>query len=453
MKTRIVKGQIVTVHRNDGLRKRCECPRSGWVRCKHPWHANHSHGGKEYRVSLGKWARKPADYVMLQGEAKKLYRQWIGEIENGPKVSAPVVDAPTFTTIADLYLTDYVHHPDRRTGAAKEMARQIEVLRKVFGPLPMTEISKPLIETFRLDRRQAHEAGKAAIDQLAALELAKATDDTIEIPAALVKDAQRARVRTKSGRVATNRLLARLRHLFAWAITEKELLEASPFTKAGRSVIKLDGKAETGRGRRLQGDEEARLLAAAGPHLRACLEAALETGMRRGEILGLQWQHVHSTAGIIDLPASVTKTGVGRSVIITSRLAVILAMRADTQRVALDLKEDDDLPVDLYPFGNEIGERVQGFKSAWRLTCKRAGIEGLHFHDLRRESGSRLIETAGVSLTDVRDFWAIGTSARRMRIWLPQRCGSAMPWRNVTRLAQTSHTRSKRRTARNPCRW
>ena len=90
--------------------------------------------------------------------------------------------------------------------------------------------------------------------------------------------------------------------------------------------------------------------------------------------------------------------------IITSRLAVILAMRADTQRVALDLKEDDDLPVDLYPFGNEIGERVQGFKSAWRLTCKRAGIEGLHFHDLRRESGSRLIETAGVSLTDVRDF-------------------------------------------------
>ena len=92
-----------------------------------------------------------------------------------------------------------MHHPDRRTGAAKEMARQIEVLRKVFGPLPMTEISKPLIETFRLDRRQAHEAGKAAIDQLAALELAKATDDTIEIPAALVKDAQRARVRTEVG--------------------------------------------------------------------------------------------------------------------------------------------------------------------------------------------------------------------------------------------------------------
>ena len=47
---------------------------------------------------------------------------------------------------------------------------------------------------------------------------------------------------------------------------------------------------------------------------------------------------------------------------------------------------------------------MKGFKTAWRLTCRRAGIEGLHFHDLRREAGSRLLETPGVNVADVRGF-------------------------------------------------
>jgi integrase len=65
---------------------------------------------------------------------------------------------------------------------------------------------------------------------------------------------------------------------------------------------------------------------------------------------------------------------------------------------------DEDLPSNLYPFGNELGEKVKGFQTAWRLACRRAGINRLRFHDLRRESGSRLTETPGVRLTDVRDY-------------------------------------------------
>jgi integrase len=34
------------------------------------------------------------------------------------------------------------------------------------------------------------------------------------------------------------------------------------------------------------------LLAACSPHLRSIVECALETGMRRGEILSLQWRQV-----------------------------------------------------------------------------------------------------------------------------------------------------------------
>jgi len=43
---------------------------------------------------------------------------------------------------------------------------------------------------------------------------------------------------------------------------------------------------------------------------------------------------------------------------------------------------------------------VDSIKTAWRGTCRRAGIVGLNFHDLRREHGSRMLE-GGVNLLTV----------------------------------------------------
>jgi integrase len=138
--------------------------------------------------------------------------------------------------------------------------------------------------------------------------------------------------------------------------------------------------------------------------LRACIEVALETGLRRSEILGLRWRDVHEAEGLILLPGAVAKTGADRVVIISPRLSAILDMRRTEQRTAREITDpDESLPSQLHPFGNELGERVKGFKTAWKLTCKRAGIVGLTFRDLRREFGSRALE-AGVTLTDVRDL-------------------------------------------------
>jgi integrase len=116
-----------------------------------------------------------------------------------------------------------------------------------------------------------------------------------------------------------------------------------------------------------------------GTHLHARIVATLETGMRRGEILGVQWEHIRTSIGVIDLPATVTKTSVGRQVIITPNLKATLEMLAAAQRAALELEDDEGLPLSLHPFGNEIGEKVKSFKTAWKLTCKRAGIAGLRF--------------------------------------------------------------------------
>ena len=72
------------------------------------------------------------------------------------------------------------------------------------------------------------------------------------------------------------------------------------------------------------------------------------------------------------------------------------------RRHAPDGKEH---PSEAFVFGNDVGEQVKSIRTAWEKTCKRVGIDprSLHFHDLRREFASRLLESSA-DLHDVRDF-------------------------------------------------
>jgi integrase len=55
-----------------------------------------------------------------------------------------------------------------------------------------------------------------------------------------------------------------------------------------------------------------------------------------------------------------------------------------------------------YVFG-ECGARVKNTKRAWLNAWARAGISDLHFHDLRHEAGSRLLE-AGWPIHHVKEM-------------------------------------------------
>jgi integrase len=87
------------------------------------------------------------------------------------------------------------------------------------------------------------------------------------------------------------------------------------------------------------------------------------------------------------LLARKTKDGEERVIPISSRLLPILEMLSSRSR-------PDDLPPtpEDFVFGNVIGGRVRSIKTAWRATCRRAGVANLRFHDLRHEAGSRLVE-------------------------------------------------------------
>ena len=297
-----------------------------------------------------------------------------------------------------------------------EMAYQVDALRRVEVPArgsttvrlehkPMAAITKADVEAIRENRR-----GLVARVEEARQRIASAIATKVE-PAAADVAAVRLAESAKQGEVGTNRLLTRLRHIFAWAV-EFGYVEASPFIRGGVTVIRLESRVEQPRHRRLEPGEEKKLLDAAGTHLYALIVAALETGMRRGELLSMQWSQVRWAENLILLPEDRTKTHRARVVPISTRLKAVLEMRQD----APDGKRH---PANAYVFGNDVGERVKSIKTAWRLTCRRAGIAGLRFHDLRREFASRLLEAPGVSSHEVRDWLGhadIGTTSRYLSL-------------------------------------
>jgi integrase len=114
--------------------------------------------------------------------------------------------------------------------------------------------------------------------------------------------------------------------------------------------------------------------------MRAAIEFAVETGMRRGEILAIRWEHLDDQARTLTIPT--TKTGQPRTIPLSSRALAIL----DSQRVA---KTDRAFPI-----------TVNAFALSWKRILKRSKAHDLHFHDLRHEAVSRLFER-GLTIPEV----------------------------------------------------
>ena len=151
--------------------------------------------------------------------------------------------------------------------------------------------------------------------------------------------------------------------------------------------------------------EERRLLKHASPWLQRLIIAALESGARRGELLSLQWRDVDLHRGLLRIRAENAKTNESRDIPISTRLRAVLDM------VKLDPEGEEHKPM-AYVFGNLIGEPVKNPKKAWETAVVKAqghkpGWKGttlnvesralyraanLHFHDLRHEAGSRLLD-------------------------------------------------------------
>jgi integrase len=175
--------------------------------------------------------------------------------------------------------------------------------------------------------------------------------------------------RTVGGKTAVNRLHDRLRALWNWAI-EEQYATTSPFlrTRKGKNRLKHD---ECGRDRRLRDGEEATLLEHANDHLKDVIVAALEAGMRKGEILSQQWKQVRFLQNDIYLPGGKTKARRDRKIPISTTLREILTRRQYGTTEGPNPQRLKFGPED-YVFGDEAGQRIVDVKTAWENTVLKA---------------------------------------------------------------------------------
>jgi integrase len=206
-------------------------------------------------------------------------------------------------------------------------------------------------------------------------------DRIAEVPIKLLAQSHLAEFRDRrlaDGRRACHHDLVTLRHIIE--VARKDW----GYPIADNPVTRIQWPAPVrARTRRLLPTEYERLGAASDKsyvwYLWPVINLALETAMRRGEILGLRWDQVDLDRRIAVLKE--TKNGDDREVPL-SLAAVSWIERLPKGKPRL-------VPVS-----------ADALRQSWRRLVDRAGIDDLRFHDLRHEAITRLIE-AGLSVPEV----------------------------------------------------
>ena len=193
----------------------------------------------------------------------------------------------------------------------------------------------------------------------------------LRITKALADDFRRQRMAGASIKDATvNRDLSVLRHILYWGVDE-QLLAANPLTR-----MKMVRERRTRR-QILSLEEEAALLRVATGHLHTMIIAALDTGMRRGEITGQLWEDIDFSRAVLSVTRSKTPEGESREIPLTQRLRELLIEHRKPEGIVVEFR----------------GKPVRIVKRTWKTALKNAKItRHVRFHDLRHTFNTRLME-------------------------------------------------------------
>lgn len=289
----------------------------------------------DYRDDTGKRIHKVARFAQTLEEAQlaleTCLRSAFSKVNGIPEPKKIVFD-----DFADLYIENYAK-TNKRSWTCDKYSLDSH-LKPYFGKFDLREITPLDLETYRAQR---------------------------------LKDGVK--------KSSSNREMALLKKMFNlagdWGFSEE-----NPVRK-----IKFFPEKDNLRERILTPEEEARLLPRCVPHLRPIVVFALNTGMRKGEILRLRWDQVD----LVNRSVRVTKTksGKDRTVPLNDAAAgVIMSQRR--------MKQGDFV----FP-SPKTGVAMKSVDHSFWRACSLAGILGLRFHDLRHTFATRLIRKGADIIT------------------------------------------------------
>lgn len=284
------------------------------------------------KLPSGSWQvrvrRKGESLLTKTFKSKALADKWARSIESqidqGTLVDRAEAENTSLGELIDRYLIEVT--PTKKT--VIQETRRLKALQKDLGHLVLASIQSKHIATYRDKRLKEGKAGGTVIKDINSLS-----------------------------------------HIFNVAIKDWGI----PMTCNPALMIRKP-KAGKGRDRRLNLGELEILLDALceSPEVKQLVLLAIETGMRRSELLSMDWFNVDMPNRFVVLPD--TKNGDSRSVPLSTKAIQILEeMPKANSGIIFHTKPDS-------------------VTQAFHRACVRANLLNLRFHDLRHEATSRLFE-------------------------------------------------------------
>lgn len=295
--------------------------------------------------------------------AESLLHKRKSEIDSGKQPEIIKIKNYSFKDLKD----EYIKWAERQRGYEKKLS-VINQLVDQFGHYPLRRFDTKMIEQFQTERLQ------------------------------------------KGQKPATvNRHIATLKHMFTkatdWNMVEEETL------KRVRKVKLLEENNR--RLRYLNKDECKALINSCKPHLKPIVITAINTGMRKEEILNLKWDNVDLKNGFILL--DVTKNGERREIPINATLHEVLSgivRRIDIPYVFYAVRKEKE--IENQTEESKPSQRYGNIHRSFQSACKTAKIRDFHFHDLRHTFASQLV-MAGIDLTTVKELLGHKTLTMTLR--------------------------------------
>jgi integrase len=297
------------------------------------WWMSFMYQGRQVRRSTGTADKRLAEAILGKVKVQIIEGKYFDKLRE---------DAKTFADLMDRYLTE---HASRRAHY-RRYVNMVTNLTHFFGNPKLGAVTPKTIVAFK-NKRYADGVAPATI----------------------------------------NRELAVLKKAFNLACREWEWATDNPVCR-----VSMEREDNT-RDRWLTEEEEGRLLDAAAPWVRELIVFAINTGMRRGEILSLTWAGVDFTRRTVTVFRS--KNGERRTIPMNHTVVDVLAQKHEgtdaSKRSGCNLV-----------FISEAATPLDGSNLRRGFTCalKAARIEDFHFHDLRHTFATRLVQ-AGVDLYKV----------------------------------------------------
>lgn len=356
-----------------------------------------------FRVARGRSVTVGPVAAWSPDQARTEAREIRRRVDRGEPPTAKVAAKASVTLRA--FLTD-TYEP-WLAAHRKRAGRKSREIRTAFASLLDTPLAE--ITPFALERwRKARLAGEAA-----------AVTDPAAEP---VKTKKKARQKTVT-HATCNRELAELKAMFSRAVTwgqahtnpgkalkltredhsRVRYLTAEEEARLRKALTARDTKAQTQRAnanawRAARGYATRPAIGAYRDALTPLVLTALNTGLRRGELLSLTWGAVNLVRGQLTVQAAHAKSGKTRHVPLNTEAREVLT----AWRPSAWTPEALVFPADT-PSANGEARQIQETKTAWTGLLKAADITGFRFHDLRHTFASKLV-MRGVDLNTVREL-------------------------------------------------